>query len=66
VAKTFPTQQTQARAQAIAHKLTRREELYKAFIEALPALEDMGNRGVIDVLQAFSEAARQEFHGLGG
>jgi hypothetical protein len=40
--------------------------LYKAFIEALPPLEDMGNRGVIDVLQAFSEAARQEFHGLGG
>jgi hypothetical protein len=39
--------------------------LYKAFIEALPELEDMVNRGAIDVLQAFSEAARQEFHRLG-
>jgi hypothetical protein len=34
----------------------------KAFIETLPALEDMVNRGTIDMLQAFSEAARQEFH----
>jgi hypothetical protein len=34
----------------------------KAFIETLPVLEDMANRGAIDVLQAFSEAARQEFH----
>jgi hypothetical protein len=39
--------------------------LYKAFIEALPALEDPVNRGVIDVLQTFSEAGRQEFHRLG-
>ena len=58
-------QQTQARAQAIAHKLTRREELYKAFIEALPAAEDVENRGAIDVLQTFSEAAREEFHRSG-
>ena len=56
------TPQTQARAQMIAHKLTRREELYKAFIETLPPLGDVVNRGAIDVLQAFSEAARQEFH----
>jgi hypothetical protein len=34
----------------------------KAFIETLPALEDMENRGAIDVLQTFSEAAREEFH----
>jgi hypothetical protein len=39
--------------------------LYKAFIEALPPLEDMVNRGAIDVLQTFSEAAREEFHRLG-
>jgi hypothetical protein len=49
----------------IAHKLTRREELYKAFIEALPELQSMVNRGAIDVLQTFSEAAREEFHRLG-
>ena len=42
--------------------MTRREDLHKTFIEALPALEDMVNRGAIDVLQAFSEAAREEFH----
>ena len=58
----MPTQQGRARVQTNAHKLTRREELYKAFIEALPASEDMENRGAIDVLQTFSEAARQEFH----
>jgi len=39
--------------------------LYKAFIEALPASEDMENRGAIDVLQTFSEAAREEFHRSG-
>jgi hypothetical protein len=39
--------------------------LYKAFIEALPALKDIVNRGAIDVLQTFSEAAREEFHRLG-
>src|SRR5262245_59259262 len=32
-ATSWLTQQTQARAQHLAHKLTRREELYKAFIE---------------------------------
>src|SRR4029077_17966430 len=37
-AKTLVTQQTQARAQAIAHKLTRREELYKACIKAASKL----------------------------
>ena len=42
--------------------MTRREDLRKTFIEALPALEDMVNRNAIDVLQAFSEAAREEFH----
>ena len=109
--------------QAITHKLSRREELYKAFIKeaaklyadalvheisdvsklvglyamisemrvlsptktiesadevarmivntyrspnkTLPELEDMVNRGAIDVLQTFSEAARQEFRRLG-
>jgi hypothetical protein len=61
-AKTLLIRKTQAQAQAIAYRLTRREGLYKAFIEALPALEDMANREAIDVLQAFSEAARQEFH----
>ena len=39
--------------------------MYKAFIEALPPLEDMVNRGAIDVLQVFSEVAREEFHGPG-
>ena len=32
-ATSWLTQQTQARAQQLAHKLTRREELYKDFIE---------------------------------
>jgi len=36
--------------------------LYKAFIEALPAAEDMENRGASDVLQTFSEATGEEFH----
>jgi hypothetical protein len=36
--------------------------LYKAFIESLPALEDMVDRSAIDVLQTYSEAAGQEFH----
>jgi len=61
----LPPQQTQAQVQANTHKPTRREQLYKAFIEALPASEDMENRGAIDVLQTFSEAAREEFHRLG-
>jgi len=122
-AATWLTQRTQARIQTITHKLSRREELYKAFIKeaaklyadalvneisdvsklvglyamisemrvlspaktiesagevarmivntyrspnkTLPELEDMVNRGAIDVLQTFSEAARQEFRRLG-
>jgi len=32
-AATWLTQRTQARIQAITHKLSRREELYKAFIK---------------------------------
>jgi hypothetical protein len=121
-AATWLTQRTQARIQTITHKLSRREELYKAFIKeaarlyadalvheisdvsklvglygmisemrvlsttktiesadevarmivntyrapnkSLPELEDMVNRGAIDVLQTFSEAAREEFHRL--
>jgi hypothetical protein len=39
---------------------------YRAHNKTLPELEDMVNRGAIDVLQTFSEAARQEFHRLGG
>ena len=39
---------------------------YRAPNKTLPELEDMVNRGAIDVLQTFSEAARQEFHRLGG
>ena len=38
---------------------------YRAPSKTLPELEDMVNRGAIDVLQVFSEAARQEFHRLG-
>jgi hypothetical protein len=38
---------------------------YRAPNKTLPDLEDMVNRGGIDVLQAFSEVARQEFHNLG-
>ena len=122
-AATWLTQRTQARVQELTHKLSRREELYKAFIKeasklyadalvheisdisnlvglyamisemrvisarntvegadkvarlivntyrspnkSLPELEDMVNRGAIDVLQTFSEAARQEFRRLG-
>jgi adenosylmethionine-8-amino-7-oxononanoate aminotransferase len=39
---------------------------YRAPNKTLPELEDMVNRGAIDLLQTFSEAARQEFHRLGG
>jgi adenosylmethionine-8-amino-7-oxononanoate aminotransferase len=39
---------------------------YRSPNKTLPELEDMVNRGAIDVLQTFSEAARQEFHRLGG
>jgi hypothetical protein len=39
---------------------------YLAPNKTLPELQDMVNRGAIDVLQTFSEAARQEFHRLGG
>jgi hypothetical protein len=38
---------------------------YRAPNKTLPDLEDMVNRGAIDVLQKFSETARQEFHSLG-
>ena len=38
---------------------------YRSPNKSLPELEDMVNRGAIDVLQTFSEAARQEFRGLG-
>ena len=38
---------------------------YLAPNKTLPELQDMVNRGAIDVLQTFSEAARQEFHRLG-
>ncbi len=38
---------------------------YRAPSKTLPELEDMVNRGAIDVLQTFSEATRQEFHRLG-
>src|SRR5207253_11430314 len=123
-AATWLTQRTQARVQELTRKLSRREELYKAFIQeasklygdalvhdttdvsklvglyalisemrvlsstntienadavarmivntyrapnkTLPELEDMVNHGAIDVLQTFSEAARQEFRRLGG
>jgi hypothetical protein len=37
---------------------------YRAPNKSLPELQDMANRGAIDVLQTFSEAARQEFHSL--
>jgi hypothetical protein len=39
---------------------------YLAPNKTLPELQDMVNHGAIDVLQTFSEAARQEFHRLGG
>ena len=39
---------------------------YRSPNKSLPELEDMVNRGAIDVLQTFSEAARQEFRRLGG
>ena len=38
---------------------------YRAPNKTLPELEDMVNRGAIDALQTFSEAARQEFRRLG-
>ena len=38
---------------------------YRSPNKTLPELEDMVNRGAIDVLQTFSEAARQEFRRLG-
>ena len=38
---------------------------YRSPNKTLPELEDMVNRGAIDVLQIFSEAARQEFRRLG-
>jgi len=38
---------------------------YRSPNKSLPELEDMVNRGAIDVLQTFSEAARQEFRRLG-
>ena len=120
---TWLSQQTQARIQELTHKLTLREELFKAFIEeasklyadalvnqisdvsklvglyaliskmrvisaratvesadalarkivntynapnkTISELQDMVNSGAIDVLQSFSEAARQELHNLG-
>ena len=38
---------------------------YRAPNKTLPELHNMVNRGAIDVLQTFSEAAREEFHRLG-
>jgi len=38
---------------------------YRSPNKTLPELEDMVNRGAIDALQTFSEAARQEFRRLG-
>jgi len=38
---------------------------YLAPNKTIPELHEMVNRGGIDVLQAFSDAARQEFHRLG-
>ena len=37
---------------------------YDAPDKTLPELQDMVNRGAVDILEKFSEAARQEFHGL--
>jgi hypothetical protein len=37
---------------------------YSAPKKTLPGLQDMVNRGAIDVLQMFSEGARQEFRRL--
>jgi hypothetical protein len=37
---------------------------YSAPKKTLPELQDMVNRGAIDVLQTFGEAARQEFRRL--
>jgi adenosylmethionine-8-amino-7-oxononanoate aminotransferase len=39
---------------------------YRAPNKTLPELQDMVNHGAIDVLQTFSEAARQELRRLGG
>jgi hypothetical protein len=38
---------------------------YRAPNKSFPDLEEIVNRGAIDVLQTFSETARQEFHSLG-
>jgi len=38
---------------------------YLAPNKTIPELQEMVNRGGVDVLQAFSDAARQEFHRLG-
>ena len=122
-AATWLTQRTQTRVQELTHKRSRREDLYKDFIEeasrlyadaliheisdisklvrlyaminmmrvlssrntvesaekvgrmivstyrapdkTLLELQNMVDRGEIDVLETFSEAARQEFHRLG-
>ena len=37
---------------------------YRAPNKTLPELQDMVNHGAVDVLQTFSEAARQEFRRL--
>jgi len=39
--------------------------IYRTPPKTCPELEEMVNHGEIDVLQTFSEAARQEFHKLG-
>ena len=123
LATTWLSQQAQARVQEITYKRSRREDLYKEFIEeasklyadalvhdisdisklvklyaminmmrvlssrntlqsaekvglmivntylapdrTIPELHELMNRRQIDVLESFSEAARQEFHTLG-
>jgi hypothetical protein len=55
-------QKTVDSADAVARMIV---NTYHAPNKALPELDDMVNRGALDVLRSFSEAARQEFQRVG-
>jgi adenosylmethionine-8-amino-7-oxononanoate aminotransferase len=59
--RVISSKNTIEKADAVARMIV---NTYRAPNKTLPELEDMVNRGAIDVLQTFSEAARQEFHRL--
>jgi hypothetical protein len=61
--RVLSSKNTIEKADAVARMIV---NTYRAPNKTLPELQDMVNHGAVDVLQTFSEAARQELRRLGG